>query len=126
MKGHTPEPWGVLAHFPDYVVPSTHRDRRNGGAADDIVDRDEYAQIIVRVREDRHGRGDTKANAARIVACVNACARINPEAVPDLLKLAKAMLLFYDELLADDAFTSEQDNYVNPLRAIIAKAEDCG
>ena len=30
--------------------------------------------------------GKSKANAARIVACVNACEGINPEAVPGLLK----------------------------------------
>ena len=32
------------------------------------------------------------SNAARIVACVNACRGINPEAVPALLALAKAIL----------------------------------
>ena len=33
-----------------------------------------------------------KTNAYRIVACVNACEGINPEAVPDLLAACKAML----------------------------------
>jgi hypothetical protein len=34
----------------------------------------------------------TTANAARIVACVNACEGINPAAVPDLLTLAIGIL----------------------------------
>ena len=34
----------------------------------------------------------TKANAEHIVACVNACEGINPEAVPDLLKACKLLL----------------------------------
>lgn len=36
------------------------------------------------------------ANAARIVACVNACEGINPEAVPDILRALEAMLVYYN------------------------------
>jgi len=36
------------------------------------------------------------ANAKRIVACVNACAGINPEAVPDLLAACRLSLERYD------------------------------
>jgi len=35
---------------------------------------------------------DIAADAKRIVACVNACEGINPEAVPRLLKAAKGMV----------------------------------
>ena len=34
-----------------------------------------------------------RANATRIVACVNACEGINPEAVPELLEALKDMYL---------------------------------
>lgn len=37
----------------------------------------------------RKSRYEDIANAVRIVACVNACAGINPEAVPDLVAYAK-------------------------------------
>ena len=114
MNKHTSEPWEITVGFDRSTV--------SGGTSESGS-----AHVIADVRHSTAYRaGEGEANSRRIVACVNACAGINPEAVPDLLKLAKAMLLFYDELLADDAFTSEQDNYVNPLRAIIAKAEDCG
>ena len=33
-----------------------------------------------------HPAPEEKANAKRIVACVNACAGINPEAVPEVLE----------------------------------------
>ena len=39
------------------------------------------------------GGDEAKANAHRIVACVNACEGINPEAVPELLEALKDMYL---------------------------------
>lgn len=40
--------------------------------------------------------GDWKANANRIVACVNACAGINPEAVPMTLEALRDVLAVAD------------------------------
>jgi len=36
--------------------------------------------------------GETEANASRIVACVNGCQGINPDAVPDLLAALKNVI----------------------------------
>lgn len=51
---------------------------------------------------------DSRAGCARrIKACVNACAGINPEAVPELLRVMKAAKRFFEE---------ESDSYrVAPL-----------
>lgn len=64
----TPGPWAVLAYFTDTVVPASHVNRRNGAAVNEQSDRDDFAQIIVRVKKDRHGRGDEIANARLIAA----------------------------------------------------------
>lgn len=68
MSKHTPEPW-------------TAGDRTIYGSGGDTrmtVAHTNCAGSLT-MEEDR-------ANAARIVACVNGCAGINPDAVPDLLK----------------------------------------
>jgi hypothetical protein len=62
MTAHTPEPWTTN---PDI--------NRLGWIIESSATGEEVA--ITRFRP----------NAARIVACVNACAGINPEAVPDML-----------------------------------------
>ncbi len=61
------------------------------------------------------------SNARRIVACVNACEGINPEAVPELLEALK---------IAEDVITTyEVSTYgtitedTKKIRRIIAKAE---
>jgi len=41
-----------------------------------------------------------RANASRIVSCVNACAGINPEAVPELLTACKEMLAYIEMKMA--------------------------
>ncbi len=40
------------------------------------------------------------ANAERIVACVNACEGINPEAVPELLDALQDIIADHDERVA--------------------------
>ena len=73
------------------------------------------------VAECRVGTARGEANARRIVACWNACEGINPEAVPELLKVAKALEL------AGDLIVPPADHRVvrrlSDLRAAIAKAE---
>lgn len=44
---------------------------------------------------------DTLANAARIVACVNGCKGINPEAVGDLLEACKSVYMLQGQVHAD-------------------------
>lgn len=65
---------------------------------------------------------DTEANAARIVACVNACAGINPEAVPDLLTAAEAILINPPSWTTRDGGVEWPDR-MDTLRAAIAKAK---
>lgn len=81
---HTPEPW---------------KWDESWGAI--VVDRPDMQKLICpmwtgcdRARMGRDVVDEDLANAARIVACVNACDGINPGAVPDLLAIVRAE---YDE-----------------------------
>ena len=65
----TSRPWAVF--WDGMIGPSAHVGRPLGGAVNDTVDRDQYAQQICRVHHDRHGRGDLAANADFIVRAVN-------------------------------------------------------
>jgi hypothetical protein len=66
------------------------------------------------------------AHQHRLVACWNACEGINPEAVPELLKAARAVVA------ADDAEGRPNIEYaldqlihaVDKIRAALAKAEE--
>lgn len=75
---HTPGPWKVF--YQDDEYPGI-----------EVADRD-YSIVVYGDKGDFNAgvQGDTHeealANAQRIVACVNACEGINPEAVPDMLK----------------------------------------
>ena len=76
LKG-TPEPWRVAEN----LVPN------------DVFEG--FGPLILVETEDSHICSlfdDNPADAARIVACVNACAGINPEAVPGLLVAARGAL----------------------------------
>lgn len=51
-----------------------------------------YPADTVPATEAEYGDGEAiDANAERIIACVNACQGINPEAVPDMLEALKAI-----------------------------------
>ncbi len=76
MDKHTPEPWNVMFNYDNNIneeAPGRHTIRSKDG------------WNIARIWENI-GNSDSSANARRIVSCVNACAGINPEAVPDLVK----------------------------------------
>jgi hypothetical protein len=61
------------------------------------------------------------ANANCIVACVNACAGLNPEAVPDLLLALRAMVAAPLAYNHEDAFAINQ-TALSMARAAIQKA----
>ena len=110
MNRHTPEPWGVWLN-PD-------------GCNRGMITDDALARHIVYVVGNTH---EAKANGRRIVACVNACAGINPEAVPKLLEALKwAMkqgnLGYATRTKGNTAYCDAVDRAV----AVIAKAEDNG
>ncbi len=79
MSEHTPEPWVI----------------------DEFLEREGFYKIRGKSENlcpvhvysfSEHGADpESTANAARIVACVNACAGIKPEAVPDLVAAARAV-----------------------------------
>ena len=65
------------------------------------------------------------ANAARIVACVNACKGINPEAVPDLLAAMETLTAMSEEALLFVSGDTESclRDAINAARAAIAKTQ---
>jgi hypothetical protein len=74
---HTPEPWNLFNRGQE-TFPGIESE---GG----------FSVVIWGDEDDDAGvRGDTHdkalANAKRIVSCVNKCAGINPEAVPEMVK----------------------------------------
>jgi len=66
MTQHTAEPWALHLVYPPLIY---------GGGC-----------IVATVDTSSPEPGERDANAERIVACVNGCAGINPEAVPGLLE----------------------------------------
>ena len=66
-------------------------------------------------------RDDIQANARRIVACVNACEGINPEAVPDLLTVLRAAVARVE--LANREGDPILSAWLPDAQAAIAKAE---
>jgi hypothetical protein len=91
MTAHTPEPWKLS---------------QDGT----ITNAEGYVTLLSQSPQAR-------TNAARIVACVNACAGINPEAVPDLRTALRHILEDLDNW--DDGITQAS---IIEARAALAKA----
>lgn len=130
MDTHTKEPWSI--------------DENNihiGSIATLHGDEDGYSEIWYEWHGDPISH---KANARRIVACVNACAGIdtdNLEKFPgwakqgfdqgiairkqrdELLAALKAVLRVSDEAGEDDEYSREWQDAIEVMRAAIAKAE---
>lgn len=104
MSKHPPEQWRM-----------THATK---GVAK-IVDDKDYVLAVFQDDNDEH--------LARIVACVNACVGINPEAVPDLLDLLRAIL---DRLQLNNGGHSldraQQYGWAERIRRVITKAKGGG
>lgn len=122
MSSHTPEPWYLYDFGPDpkpgpYIVAMTVDD--SGPARGYTITCGEYNPSggTYWPAEGVGGRSDeeARANARRIVACVNGCRGINPEAVPELVN---ALHLIADAH-SDCGMTYCQD----VARAAIAKAK---
>lgn len=62
----------------------------------------------------------------RIEACVNACAGINPEAVPKLLAACEALIADYNECISASEFGDgpAADQLLETLKAELAKAKE--
>ena len=94
---HTAEPWRTPSGFDEPVV---------FGGADT-----ETHPICIALDAPYRDLSTRKANAERIVSCVNACKGINPEAVPELLKALKRCVPWIGKMIADGA----HQNSVAPL-----------
>jgi len=104
MSKHTPEPWYIsctdwLGEDPKHklFIEGNH-------STDD--EENEFAVAVAVVEGNRTSTETTHANANRIVACVNACAGINPAAVPKLVEALKAV--------AADVARAKNNNVVWP------------
>lgn len=99
---HTPGPWTAKANPNDWGwdFPNV-QDAKNCRPICHVPDWD---------------KPEGEANWARIVACVNACEGINPEAVPDMLAALEAT----QKVLAEQWVQHHPLN--NQIRAAIAKA----
>lgn len=118
MSNHTPEPWTTEANNGIYLtLPNgdTHLfpiiwSKKAGMDVAYIVPMD-----------------DTKHDDAnRIVACVNALAGLNPEAVPDVVAALRDMLDGYERLLAQSVLDVNPgaNRYSIAARAALAKLEE--
>jgi hypothetical protein len=78
---------------------------------------------------ERNGRWDTvRANARRIVACVNACTGIPTEAleggvVADLLAACKAVLAKLDSITTEEFRAGGEREQREALSVVVAKVE---
>jgi hypothetical protein len=102
---HTPEPWELTRHAtPDYAPQCG------------IYSEDHPADFAIVKGE---------ANARRIVACVNACKGINPEAVPDLLEALQDVLHEAEEKDRSERLTAERMRSIADwCRSAIRKATE--
>ena len=103
--GHTREPWHI--EYECNIFSENHRLVASAGG------------YQTNAENDRH-RLENEANARRIVACVNACEGINPEAVPDLLAACELCLEWMDDVCG---IQSPYEEVTIEIKAAIAKAK---
>lgn len=112
----TPGPWAVHRSFPSLVVPAAQAERPVGGASDDAVDLETYAQEIVGASlPQRHRpKSETLAN-------LTLCA-----AAPDMFEALSKMLEHYVSLVnCGDCgnWNPEEEPEVIAARSALAKAQ---
>lgn len=89
---HTPEPWGVSV-----ALSGSENDR----GFDIFGDYKHIARVSPMIKDSRgNASHEGKANADRIVACVNALAGLNPDGVRDVVEAFKS-LLEYEGLVVE-------------------------
>lgn len=123
---HTPEPWAQHIHWPLSVVPAAHAERPKGGAADDRIDKERYAQEICDLEFCRRHRTEHEvfSSAARIVATVNFCAGFDTAALEgvtlaEVVEAVKALLDNACEHPAD--LDGAGTNAVTKARALLSR-----
>lgn len=78
---HTPGPWEAICTEPS-----------RGDPFGDAMVRTGNGTMSICCHKSGRTLGEDRANARRIVACVNACEGINPDSVQDLLKACEAIV----------------------------------
>jgi len=79
--------------------------------------------IIASMSFSRTNHKLARANAERIVTCVNGCHRINPESVVDMLIELQACESILAERLSVHLLDMERDERLESVRMTIAKAQ---
>ena len=110
---HTAEPWRKVRS----------QDRLN--PHDIGIARDGIQAVLAECYAEFHAKGDVRpaeceANAARIVACVNALAGLNPEAVPALVEAAEAVDGAFTTWLAEYATGPDEGRALRSITALRA------
>ena len=113
MTKHTPEPW----------TTNGARKASNFGQYEAFITGPEVARVATVQGGNVDTRESTEANAARIVACVNACAGLNPEAVPGLVKALKRIRSREEHCLSVSIGFNE-DNYTDAGAALAAVRQE--
>jgi hypothetical protein len=103
---HTPEPWSYDESQEDYVLYSDSA----------WIGKTSLGYGVT-------PEGETEANAARIVACVNACEGINPEAIPLMLEALKSVVSAFYKIPQADKFPSDLTAAITDASAAIAKTK---
>lgn len=102
MCKHTPEPWECEPHshgsgpgtkYDWTILGGTYLDYHEDDEQPDdpTIEPSKVSTVVAKALGNATSGVITEANARRIVACVNACQGLNPEAVPDLLAACKAL-----------------------------------
>jgi len=117
MNKHTPEPWkwvGASIEGPNYTTVLEVRD-----TPENSFPELQSGELICSEGDREH-----------IISCVNACAGINPEAVPELLEVCKTVLTElqnYHARLAMNGTTSKTmtriSGKITMIEQVIAKAK---
>ena len=120
MSQRMNEPWKCVVH--DDALTNAHRTRieiinRNDG----VIAVSELKRYGVFFGKWLQRINDMDAECNRIVACVNACAGINPEAVPEMLRLAQMVSILNENHLEIGA--GRMLELVTVARNAITKAE---
>lgn len=138
---HTPTPWAVHS-VRAVIVPESHLNRPLGAHEDAKIDLATYAQEICAMHWPDRNRSESevKANAQRIVACVNACAGISNEQLEswyitngNILDVIKMQTKYANEIEQQNAellealkaarlYVSSESYMYQKLTAAIAKA----
>jgi hypothetical protein len=117
MTQHTPEPWKVDNEWPCSIVDST--DISIIECWDEGDNGNSFEPYDIKATEE-----NARANARRIVACVNACAGIvNPDI--KIPKLQEALIEAVEQLQKAEQQRDELLDLLTPFLVLSAKLECC-